>query len=76
MNLIWIKINGVTKTEILENMGFGITIRGNVLYKGELQKNSDGSLVMADDVIAVIPGEQGKMKLVTDISELEGDAND
>ena len=45
MNLIWIKIDGVTKTEILENMGFGITIRGNVLYKGELQKNSDGSLV-------------------------------
>ena len=76
MNLIWIKIDGVTKTEILENMGFGITIRGNVLYKGELQKNSDGSLVMADDVIAVIPGEHGKMKLVTDISELEGDAND
>ncbi len=76
MNLIWIKIDGVTKTEILENMGFGITIRGNVLYKGELEKNSDGSLVMADDVIAVIPGEQRKMKLVTDISELEGDAND
>ena len=76
MNLIWIKIDGVTKTEILENMGFCITIRGNVLYKGELEKNSDGSLVMADDVIAVIPGEQGKMKLVTDISELEGDAND
>ena len=76
MNLIWIKIDGVTKTEILENMGFGITIRGNVLYKGELEKNSDGSLVMADDVIAVIPGEQGKMKLATDISELEGDAND
>ncbi|MHB8559590.1 MAG: hypothetical protein ACYDAP_00265 [Thermoplasmataceae archaeon] len=76
MNLIWIKIDGVTKTEILENMGFGITIRGNVLYKGELEKNSDGSLVMADDVIAVIPGEHGKMKLVTDISELEGDAND
>ena len=76
MNLIWIKIDGVTKTEILENMGFGITIRGNVLYKGEVEKNSDGSLVMADDVIAVIPGEHGKMKLVTDISELEGDAND
>ena len=72
MNILWVRFEGISKREILEGLGYIITAKGNLSYKGELQVAHDGSPIEAKDVLAVVPAkEKGKMRLITDIGELE-----
>ncbi len=72
MNLIWITIEGIPKPEILEGLGYTITVKGNVMLNSVLQTTGDGSLIEVKDVLAIVPGkEKGAMRIITDITELE-----
>lgn len=69
-NLLWLNIQGISKKEILEGLGFKVSKAGILSLNGEKIKALDDPKidVKIDDVKAIMPGS---LKVITDISELE-----
>ena len=70
-NITWLNIFGVSKQEVLEGLGFVIK-NDRVTQDGIIYcLDSDGNHIYAEDVLAVVGGKDGKLKLITDISEIK-----
>jgi hypothetical protein len=69
-DLVWLTMQGVSKKEILEGLGFEINKAGVLVLNGEEVKALDDPevKVKAGDVKAILPGS---LKVITDISEME-----
>ncbi len=68
-DILLVRIVGMQKTEILEDIGFNVDSNGFLLRGGERVKTRDlSSYVRADDVKAVFPGS---LEVITDLSEAE-----
>ena len=66
-------VSGISKTEILEGMGF--IIKNNRLTQDGIVYclDSDGNQIYPEDVLAVVSGKNNELRLITDISDLEDD---
>ncbi len=69
-DLVWLNIQGISKKEILEGLGFEINEVGVLIQDGKKVTALDDPNVevKADEVRAVLPGS---LTVITDISELE-----
>jgi hypothetical protein len=67
---VWLTVQGVSKKDILEGLGFEVNKNGLLILNGEKVKAIDDPEldVKANDVRAILPGS---LKVVTDISEIE-----
>ena len=72
-NPTWINISGISKEEILEDLGFVIkndrVTRDGIVYC----LDSNGNQIYHEDVLGVVGGKNNELRLITDISELEDD---
>lgn len=67
--LIWIRIEGLEKREILEGLGFTVSEEGYLSLGGEEAKSLDGTpRVNMKEVKAIVPGS---LALITDVTEVE-----
>ena len=66
-----IEIEGLNKKEILE--GVGLHIENGYVIAEDVEGNKN---VLLEDVMAIVSDCNGGIKLVTDVSQIEGEGSD